>query len=175
MRHAHHHCDVPPLINYHSPLPPMPSKARSKQAATIQKKRRRVETEFVDEDHDTSSAEDDVQVLDSDNLDDDSDTVTAKRGKKAGQTRKKNASPTKPRKRKKKAVSDEENDLELKEGQQVVGKIVRAPKSGQGEFQMSHKRERISISLQFHLDRYLRTLSTFWINSRNQSVMTGNG
>ena len=153
----------------------MPSKARSKQAATIQKKRRRVEPESVDEGCDTSAAEDDVRVLDSDNLDDDSDTLTAKRGKKAAPKRKKNASPTKPRKRKKKAASDEESDLELKEGQQVVGKVVRAPKSGQGEFQMFHKRERISYPLEFHPDRYLKTLSTFWINSRNQSVMTGSG
>ena len=124
---------------------PMPSKARSKRAATIQKKRRRVEPESANEGYDTSAAEDGVQVLDSDNLDDDSDTITAKRGKKAVRERKKNASPTKPRKRQKKAVSDEESDLELKEGQQVVGKIVRAPKSGQGKFQMSHKRERISM------------------------------
>lgn len=28
---------------------------------------------------------------------------------------------------------EDENDLELKEGQEVVGKIVQAPKTGQGE------------------------------------------
>jgi len=79
---------------------------------------------------DFSPAEDDVEALDSDNLDEDD----ADKGRKGGAKRGKEVSPAKARKRRKEAGSDgEESDLELKEGQEVVGKIVRAPKTGQGE------------------------------------------
>ena len=110
----------------------MPPKSRSKQPAPAQKRKRRDDPASEDEGYCSSSAEDDVQALDSDNLDDD-DADAGKRRKKVGAVRKKQAGPTKPTKRRKKAESDGgESDLELKEGQEVVGKIVRAPKTGQG-------------------------------------------
>lgn len=126
----------------------MPPKSRSKRATTSQKRKGRDEAESEHEDYDTSTAEDDVQALDSDNLDDDGGA--AKRGKKAVEKRKKSASPNKPTKRRKKAKADEDEDeseLELKEGQEVVGKIVRAPKTGQGEFRMFNtEASRVGIS-----------------------------
>ena len=104
----------------------MPPKSRTKQPAVARKRKRRDEPVSEDD----SSAEDDVQALDSDNLDSDD----ADKGKKEGATRGKKVSPIKSRKRRKERGSDgEESDLELKEGQEVVGKIVRAPKTGQGE------------------------------------------
>jgi len=118
-----------------TPLRPMAPKSRSKQKTAVQKRKRRDEPGSQDEGSDTNVSEDDVQALDSDNLDDDDDDAdTARRGRKAGAKRKKRSSAAKPRKRRRGAVSEEEeSDLELKEGQEVVGKIVRAPKTGQGE------------------------------------------
>ena len=102
-----------------------------------QKKKRRDEPGSEDEDF----SDDDVQALDSDNLDDD-DADTARR---AGTKRKKNSSATKPPKRRRAAVPEEEDegDLELKEGQEVVGKIVRAPKTGLGGLRMFQRRATI--------------------------------
>lgn len=153
----------------------MPPKSRSKQVASAQKRKRRDEPDSEDEGYNTSSTEDDVQALDSDNLDDD-DADTAKRGRKTKIKRKKNPSPTKPRKRKKKMASEEEeSDLELKEGQEVVGKIVRAPKTGQGELQVFRQGVKLSGVPQFLRGRYPRILSTFLTNLRNQNATIGNG
>ncbi|KAF9781410.1 hypothetical protein BJ322DRAFT_1080961 [Thelephora terrestris] len=105
----------------------MPPKSRSKRANTSQKRKRRDELESEHEEYNTSAAEDDAESLDSDNLDD--EVGTAKRGK-----RQRIASPQKATRRRKKVKSDEEEEegeLELKQGQEVVGKIVRAPKTGQ--------------------------------------------
>ncbi|KAF9652261.1 hypothetical protein BDM02DRAFT_2901205 [Thelephora ganbajun] len=110
-------------------MPPK-SKSHPKRTATAKRGKRRDEPESEGEGYSTSAAEDDVQALDSDNLDDDAEM--AKQEKKKGVKRKKDPSPIKRRKRRKKAGSEEEeSDLELKEGQVVVGKIVRAPKTGQ--------------------------------------------
>jgi hypothetical protein len=105
----------------------MPPKSRTKQTAAAQKRKRRDEPASEDDNYNNSSAEDDVQALDSDNLD---EADTAKRGRKTGTKRRKKASLSKPRKRA--GSGGETSDLELKEGQEVVGKIVRAPKTGQG-------------------------------------------
>ena len=118
----------------------MAPRPRSKRATVQQKGRRRDGSEPEDEGFNVSSPED-VEALDSDNLDDD-DAGTAKRRKNAQAKRKKNPSPTKPRKRRKKAASDEEeSELELKQGQEVVGKIVRAPKTGQGGWRTFERRQ----------------------------------
>jgi len=107
----------------------MPPKSRTKQPAAAQKRKRRDEPVSEDDGYNSSTAEDDDQALDSDNLDDDDDD-----GKKGEvKRRRKKASPAKSRKRRKGGSDEEESDLELKEGQEVVGKIVRAPKTGQGE------------------------------------------
>lgn len=110
----------------------MAPRPRSKRPTAQQKGRRRDGSKSEDEGFNTSPSED-VEALDSDNLDDD-DAGTAKRRKNAQAKRKKNPSPAKPKKRRKKAASEEEqeSELELKQGQEVVGKIVRAPKTGQG-------------------------------------------
>ena len=107
----------------------MPPTSRAKRSSAAQKRKKRDESVS---DGGNSSAEDDVQALDSDNLDGDDADVA--RGKKDGVSRRKKVSPVKPRKRRRNVGSEEEeSDLELKEGQEVVGKIVRAPKTGQGE------------------------------------------
>jgi hypothetical protein len=123
--------------------------ARSKRATASQKRAKRGESEPEDEGYETSSADDDIQALDSDNMDDEDKADTAKRGKKEGAKRKKIVGVTKPKKRRKKVKSDEdESDPGLKDGQEVVGKIVRAPKTGQGEV-ASVPRERINLNNRF--------------------------
>lgn len=80
--------------------------------------------------------EDDVKSLHSDALDDDSDLETKKRGggkrKRVSHGKTPRANGSSPRKRHKNAASDEDEGgvYELKEGQQVVGKVVQAPKTG---------------------------------------------
>ena len=84
--------------------------------------------------------EHDVKSLHSDALDDDSDLETKKRGggkrKRVSQGKTPRAKVGSPRKRHKNAASDEDEEdepYELKEGQQVVGKVVQAPKTGHGQ------------------------------------------
>lgn len=83
--------------------------------------------------------EHDVKSLHSDALDDDSDIETKKRGggkrKRVSHGKTPRAKGGSPRKRHKNAASDEDEGevYELKEGQQVVGKIVQAPKTGHGQ------------------------------------------
>jgi hypothetical protein len=86
--------------------------------------------------------ENDVKSLHSDALDDDSDQETEKHTRKRkrappikSRTRTK-AKASSPRKRRKSAVSDEDEESErygVKEGQQIVGKVIQAPKTGQGK------------------------------------------
>ena len=84
----------------------------------------------------------DVKSLHSDALDEDGDQETQKHARK-----RKHAPPIKsrtrtrtkaisPRKRRKTAVSDEDEEVEgydVKEGQQIVGKVIQAPKTGRGK------------------------------------------
>ena len=83
--------------------------------------------------------EHDVKSLHSDALDDDSDLETKKRGggkrKRVSHGKTTRANGTSPRKRIKNVASDEDEGevYELKEGQQVVGKVVQAPKTGHGQ------------------------------------------
>jgi hypothetical protein len=78
----------------------------------------------------------DVQPLDSDALDDDSEveeTSTRKRKRRVKSPLKKSSTKKgSPKKRKKKNYSSDEAELELKEGQEVVGTVVQAPKTGRG-------------------------------------------
>ena len=121
----------------------MPPKSRSKQKTAVQRKKRRDDPASEDEGYHGSSAEDDAGALDSDNLDD-SDVDTEKQRKKEGGKRKRKGVPTRPAKRSRKAeLDEEESDLELREGQEVVGKVVRAPKTGQGESQPVRGRIRL--------------------------------
>jgi hypothetical protein len=74
-----------------------------------------------------SYQDDDIESLDSDALDEDFDSKAKSRGKGA-----KPAMKRSPRK-KRKASEDEDNpdtDIKLLEGQEVIGRVVQAPKSG---------------------------------------------
>jgi hypothetical protein len=129
-------------------------KRSSMQNSSTPKKRARgrkrvVETalsEPDDADDATSDAyseqddEHDVKSLHSDALDDDSDLETKKRGggkrKRVSHGKTPRGNGSSPRKRHKNAASDEDEEgdaYELKEGQQVVGKVVQAPKTGRGQ------------------------------------------
>lgn len=131
-----------------------PLKRSSMQNSSTPKKRakgrkRAVEkilSEPEDADDATSDAypeqddEHDVKSLLSDALDDDSDLGTNKRGggkrKRDSNGKTPRAKGSSPRKRHKNAASDEDEEdevYELKEGQEVVGKVVQAPKTGRGQ------------------------------------------
>lgn len=87
--------------------------------------------------------QDDLESINSDNLDDDESLSLSKRGKRASQSpeKTKKAAPAQkssPRKKRKIARAgndsgDEDVELELEEGQEIVGRVVQAPKSGRGE------------------------------------------
>jgi hypothetical protein len=121
----------------------MPPKSRAKKTTAPRKGKKRDELVSDDDSYDDISVEDAVEALDSDNLDDD-DADTAKRGKKTDAKRQLKPDPPKSRKRRKRADSDEE--VQLEEGQVVVGKIVRAPKTGQGEAWTFQGRFRLNVS-----------------------------
>jgi hypothetical protein len=83
--------------------------------------------------------DDDVKSLHSDALDDDSDQETrktVKKRKRVSPIKPRRAKASSPRKKRKNANSDEDEEGEgydLKEGQQVVGRVVQAPKTGRGK------------------------------------------
>ena len=151
---------------------PMPPKSRPKKTTPGRARKRRVEPESEDEGHSASSVEDDALALDSDNLDDDA-VEGAKRGEKVGAKRSYGASRQKLSKRARRAEG--EGELELKEGQEIVGRIVRAPETGQGESRADQGRADPNIFPQFLLDRFLRTRSTFWNSSNDRNTTIGNG
>jgi hypothetical protein len=182
----------------------MPPKAPSTRAkrnvikrSSTQKQRvngqKRVAETAVSESEDTDDAasdadqekdyEDDVKSLHSDALDDDSDLETKKlagKRKRASHVKTPRAKGSSPRKRRKNAVNyeDEEGeDYDLKEGQQVVGRVVQAPTTGRGQC-CSYVLRRpggTDLTPQFPLVRYLKIRSTFFCSSQIQSAMTVNG
>ncbi|EED77629.1 predicted protein [Postia placenta Mad-698-R] len=91
-----------------------------------------------DEDVYRSEDEEEVESLDSDALDEESDggAKGPKKRKRAAPGSKK-ASPRKASLRKKRKRADEsdedDDDLDLKEGQEVVGIVVKAPTTGWGQ------------------------------------------
>ena len=87
--------------------------------------RKRGHTEEDEEDYST------VKVYDSDALDEDSDTEVPKSGSKRKSSMK--SSPKKtvsPHKKRKKDTEETEDEYELEEGQEIVGVVVQAPKTG---------------------------------------------
>ena len=89
----------------------------------------------------------DEKSLHSDALDEDSDPelrparVSGKR-KRATPVKPRGAKGRTPRKRRKSAQSDEnEEDNGLKEGQEIVGKVIQAPKTGRGTYCIYLRRE----------------------------------
>ena len=127
--------------------PKAPSRARRdviKRSSTqkrVNRRKRVAETEVSESENAANDAasdayhatddEDDMESLHSDALDDDSDLDA----KKLGGRRKRVSQVKSPRKRRKNAASDEDEEsygYDLKEGQEVVGRVVQAPKTGQG-------------------------------------------
>ncbi len=95
--------------------------------------------ETLSESEDADDATSDAYPEHSDALDDDSELETKKRGgkrKRASHAKTPRAKGSSPRKRHKNTTSDEDEESEsfdLKEGQQAVGKVVQAPKTGRGQ------------------------------------------
>ncbi len=90
--------------------------------------------------HPEQDDEHDVKSLLSDALDDDSDKGTKKRvggkRKRVSHAKTPRARGGTPRKRHKNAAGEEDEEgevYELKEGQQIVGKVIQAPKTGHGQ------------------------------------------
>ncbi|TFY75950.1 hypothetical protein EWM64_g8063 [Hericium alpestre] len=113
--------------------------AKSKLAAAKKSKApARDATSSDNDDYDDDGASDVYQdekreELDSDALDEDEDVTATKKRKRASPAKKAKAGATKasPRKRRKKALDEEEDeDAELEDGMEVVGVVVKAPKTG---------------------------------------------
>lgn len=118
----------------------MPSTRQTRNAVPKTLKRKKADTESDDEDQGDAfetSSEDDEVALDSDNLDDDEEEVTVKKSKKRSPSKSKPTPKKTPSKKRRKKAADSEEELELEEGQQVVGAIVRAPTTGLGDL-LSH-------------------------------------
>ncbi|KAF9488477.1 hypothetical protein BDN71DRAFT_1457157 [Pleurotus eryngii] len=101
--------------------PKLDQKKRTTPRKAPSKRRREETPEEHTDDDDTA---DDPKEYDSDALDDDSDDLRDLRGTK---TKSKKASSS-PRKRRRTKVSSD--DPELAEGQEIIGKVVEAPKTG---------------------------------------------
>jgi hypothetical protein len=122
-------------------------KRSSAQDRGVNGRKRVVETVSEPEDADDAASdayqetddEEDKESLHSDALDDDSDLETKKPGgkrKRASHVKPPRAKGSSPRKRRKNAASDEDEEgdgYDLKDGQQVVGRVVQAPKTGRGQ------------------------------------------
>ncbi|KAH9962215.1 hypothetical protein BC827DRAFT_234225 [Russula dissimulans] len=95
-----------------------------------------IDTYQEEDDDDDDDDENDVKSLHSDALDDDSDQETKKlagKRKRASPVKPRRAKGTSLRKRGERTASEEDREGEgydLKDGQQVVGKVVEAPKKG---------------------------------------------
>jgi hypothetical protein len=126
--------------------------------------------------------EHDVKSLLSDALDDDSDVEAKKRvggkRKRVSNGKAPRAKGSSPRKRHKNAAGDEDDEgevYELKEGQQVVGKVVQAPKTGRGQCYFYPPSFGANLPRQSLQVKYLKILSIFFCSSQNQSAMIVNG
>lgn len=113
----------------------------------------------------------DVKSLDSDALDDDDDDENESIGRSRSRKRKRvspvKTSPKKatPRKKKKATVEDTDDaddDFDLKEGQEIVGTVVEAPKTGRGALSsvVNLNLNFINTGIQCPLGRYHKTRST---------------
>jgi hypothetical protein len=77
--------------------------------------------------------DDDVKSMDSDALDDDElISKTPRKRKRASPVKKTPSKKRSPKKKKKDNDDESEDDLELQEGQELVGTVVQAPKTGRG-------------------------------------------
>jgi hypothetical protein len=77
--------------------------------------------------------DDDMKSMDSDALDDDELTSeTPRKRKRASPVKKSPSKKSSPRKKKKDNDNESKDDFELQEGQELVGTVVQAPKTGRG-------------------------------------------
>ena len=84
-----------------------------------------------------SDSEDEPESLHSDTLDDESDADTKRRKRKRGNIPKTKKATTRAQlvsPRKKKKAPQNEEELEIEEGQEIVGVVVQAPKEGWGKY-----------------------------------------
>jgi hypothetical protein len=102
------------------------AKAKSGLRKSSSPKKRKAATA---DDEDVVYASEAKKVYDSDALDEDSSEDTKKR--KRVRASKKTRSP-----RKKRREEDEDEEADLQEGQEIVGVVVEAPKTGRGEQQL---------------------------------------
>ena len=87
------------------------------------------ESASVEEDGDE---DDDLKSMDSDALDDDELSSKSRKRKRASPAKKTHSKKQSPKKKKKDNDDEFEDDFELQEGQEVVGTVVQAPKTGRG-------------------------------------------
>ena len=132
---------------------------------------------YVDEDSDAGS----ILSIDSDAIDE-SDFETAAKGGKRKRASTKNGSPKKmkpatKKPRNSKSTDEDEEFDDLEDGQEVVGTVVQAPKTGRGIFIHNvilwekSRHLRVLSVVQFPQDRYPKILSTSSSNCRTQSAM----
>jgi len=134
------------------------------------------------EEEDDDDGDDDVKSLHSDALDDDSDQETKKhtrKRKRASPVKPRRTKGTSPRKRGKRAAREGEGEGEeydLKDGQQIVGKVVEAPKKGRGQCSLplsTDTRSYTNLSPPQSLPvRYPKTRSTSFRNSQSRNATT---
>ena len=159
------------------------SKSSNKKAKRVEDADQYTESEDGDEYvADPGDDASDAESLHSDALDDEDEFETSKNSKKrkrastspkktpsksatkAKQANKNgSASGSARKKRKTKESEDEASDFELEDGQEVVGTVVQAPKTGRGEYfpsTFSCCKHVLRGRHQFHQGRYPRTPST---------------
>lgn len=108
--------------------------ARASTKKTEKKKRKLEDEEDYDDDEAAEATPPSKKIYDSDALDEDSDfgeaTRNVKKARSSGNPTPKKKTQSPRKKKKLAAESDVEFDAELKEGQEVVGVVVQAPKTG---------------------------------------------
>lgn len=149
---------------------------RTKKEGTTRDKRTYVSDEDVSEDeseayNEEKSEAEDALSMDSDAIDDADFGVSTKNNKKrkrasvkkspAISSPKKSRPNTKKSANKTRAADDEDEFDDLEDGQEVVGTVVQAPKTGRGTIDTIlvplDSRSLTSYLLKYHLDKYLRT------------------
>ncbi|KAI0342469.1 hypothetical protein BDW22DRAFT_1357821 [Trametopsis cervina] len=108
------------------------SNAPQSRSKTAKRPRTTVDTDEEDASEEDGEDEEDAFSLDSDALDEDPPPRAKPARKAASSGSKAKASPkkTSPKKKKRKASPDAESSDDLEEGQEIVGVVVQAPKTG---------------------------------------------
>lgn len=142
---------------------------RTKKEKTTRDKKTYVSDEDVSEDESEAYNEEESEVedalsMDSDAIDDADFGVSTKNNKKRKRASVKKSpatsSPKKSRPNTKKSADDENELDDLEDGQEVVGTVVQAPKTGRGTIDTIlvplDSRSLTSHFLKYHPDKYLR-------------------